>query len=919
MSNAIPNIKGSLPQAVASIKTKIDLNMVYGKKEKEIAFAIINSFFQKQDDFREYKFKLNIKQIDLILGRLESLLGQKISEIPTLTKDNVKELIAEAVLSSTLNLKQDIVDAILDSVTTILNENIEDLKKDILDIFQTNIDSISITKQKVVKKVVTNVSNQKENKNFPVKTVIDNSVIDKVNKDNSNNDIRDNKTVDKPINNEVTTNIKANNDGSKPEPIDISEIKEDLLEDGIGTTEVQENESFLSTPISYEENSDNTDDSKSDKDSFLVVKNEIEEQFEKIFTRINDSIFKVYLLDFFNVITKNNNSEDQTNILLDTLTILKRLVLFLRELNTKIDFIFYVIKKFDEKVYQILKRLERFILGLARKISRIMLSYFPMILVAWYGPPCGFAGTILLVVASIIAFISYLITKYEPVLRYVVMVLLPTLGGIFLALASFFTNALVIIKNVVEIAGEVFVILVETIGRLIMATVKNFVFPVCRLLMDTIDVVKEIISDYVIPVFEAVIKKVIIPLFDKILIPVLEKFLKLFVDVVMYLVDELLVPFLGKILVLLKEFLDFITPYIKPLVDVVFTVLYALLRVIKKIVIPLAKFLANSFIFLIRILDTIWSFFSKILNYVGDFIEIITSLPSIIYEKIMSILPEWLKRLLFGLGQFIGMAVDSFLNALGVVGGAFKAVGAAVKEFWNFLTRGEDYPLEKARENYKWLKNRWKETESIRKIREQINFFSNEDVIEYIHEIPDKLLDLVSFLNETFSKIVSIVKKMGDYFYLSFDSGVGLYDDDNLETAIEYTKSTIQNLTKAEIVFNEKPGDIDLINIDEINNKKKQFLEEKYKPKKNMRLEGFSLKIDYEIPEKTEDDIINHFKKKNSEYLSRLEKENASSNNDYIQMLKIKISEKLESQTEILKEKLRERREKPKINFETVK
>ena len=122
------NIDGSLPQNVGIKKTNADFSSLT-KTEQGLAQALVDTLFAKQDDLRETLYLKGVMRIDLILGRIESLLDKKLQDFTETQKENVKKVVL-AYLKENPPTKE---------TTTY---NIEDIKEIIESVFTQNKDII---------------------------------------------------------------------------------------------------------------------------------------------------------------------------------------------------------------------------------------------------------------------------------------------------------------------------------------------------------------------------------------------------------------------------------------------------------------------------------------------------------------------------------------------------------------------------------------------------------------------------------------------------------------------------------------------------------------------------------------------------------------------------------------------------------
>lgn len=247
---------------------------------------------------------------------------------------------------------------------------------------------------------------------------------------------------------------------------------------------------------------------------------------------------------------------------------------------------------------------------------------------------------------------------FKPILKLFWLTIAPPLMiiafGIFLilkAIAEHIPNLTEGINKAMEIAASAIPILVSAIPKFldILLAIVDIVKTLVMFAIDELwPFIKDFFEWFKTDVYEPIIKPILVWLstvflkfFEDIIMPILGKILNWIVDTLMPFVKEYILPILGEVLVIIKEFMVALQPYIKPLVDIVVGTLITLFEILKPVIIELAKFLANVFMDLLSVIVALYKFISNVIikPVVKFFTEVIPNFAGWIWKKIKSILP----------------------------------------------------------------------------------------------------------------------------------------------------------------------------------------------------------------------------------------------------------------------------------------
>lgn len=581
------NIDGAVPQRAKKVDTakgvsQKAISSLKTEKEKKLAQAVVDAVFEKIENYSDYNEELAIKQIDLILGRVEGLLDDKLSSYTETEKELVKEAIVEAIgeASSEGDVPKEETTPITDTIKAILNESVSSLVFNI----QTIISSYKPEKQEE------SVTDNKETEVLPINDE-DTEKSDNETKEDEDDDSEDEDDED----DEEEKNEHLNTDDEEEEE-EREEFQENLL-------------SEISTVIQS-------------------VQNNILEEIGKLNSRFSDGIVS------FGSLSQNvGGSEDSSSkknkkkekkvfsIVSRIQESLKNIMNFFNDLgNAIISFITKNIKK------------------LAIALSKaLFLLFLPVIGLFWLtiGPP-------IMLISMALFMLIMEITEHLPEFKDAISEFLVTIASaipiIFSAIPKFFDLLIAIVGIVQTIVNFLVKELWPFLRDEIWVFIKNEIWPflkeIFRWFVD--DVYKPIIKPVMVWLANSFIK-----FMDEIIIPVIGKILTWFVDTFIPWVTDHILPVFAAILNMLTQFLNAIVPWLTKLVDVIFSTLYELLLIIKPVITTLAKFLAKVFIDIIKGIEVSYEFIkNKIIKPLWTFLtETLPNFAVWIWGKIKAILP----------------------------------------------------------------------------------------------------------------------------------------------------------------------------------------------------------------------------------------------------------------------------------------
>lgn len=581
------NIDGAVPQRAKKVDTakgvsQKAISSLKTEKEKKLAQAVVDAVFEKIENYSDYNEELAIKQIDLILGRIEGLLDDKLSSYTETEKELVKEAIVEAIgeASSEGDVPKEETTPITDTIKALLNESVSSLIFNI----QSIISSYKNEKQEPIV-VETNTTEIKLDETDKESDEEDDSNEDKEEEDKSDeeedtevededNDAKDDKFEEEKE--EVQENIIFEI-GSV-----IQNVQDNILEE-IGKLNSRFSDGVVSFGSLVQNSGGSIDASTSKKNS------KKEKKVFSIVSRIQDSLRNI--MDFF------------TNLG-----------------NAIISFITKNVKK------------------LAIALSKALLILFaPIIALFWLtiGPP--------IMLISIALFMLIMeIAKNLPAFKDAISEFLVTIAQaipiIFSAIPKFFDLLIAIVGIVQTIVNfmisELWPFLRDELWVFIRDEIWPFLQEVFRWFVD--DVYEPIIKPVLVWLATA-----FLTFMEEVIFPVIGKILNWFVDTFIPWITANVLPVFATILNMLNEFLKAITPWIVKLIDVIFSTLYELLLIIKPVVIKLAEFLAKVFMDIIKGIEAAYDFISKkIIQPIWKFLtETLPNFGSWIWGKIKAILP----------------------------------------------------------------------------------------------------------------------------------------------------------------------------------------------------------------------------------------------------------------------------------------
>lgn len=774
---AFENINGALPEKVSkvnladTVSTGI-INKLSTEKERQLANAIVKSIFQKVDDYSDYAENLAIKQIDLILGRTESLLNDKLSDFSEEEISNIKDAILSSISETTIDaeITEESKNNLVDVIRQLFSESVEQLKNDLIEIFDSKKaeivdeldkyegESSSVTEKSESEKTESKKSESETSESKGATEVVKSEDVktegktktDTIEQNNGQDSIEiENKNDDKDDVDElnISEDTEQKDDTSLDDSDKVKTIAKEALSAFIGGKDKQEDKK--ETP------DDNTGNYKKEgkeevtKEEKKVsgkkdfdVKEFLSSELDKLFNRLNETIVRMYISalkqtdkpsDVKNKKQKQKQENEFIGVLKDIQDNVKKIFNFFNTLEV-----------------QIMGFLSRNIIKLAKILSKALFILFkPIILLFWatIGPVLGL---IALGIFMILAAVAKNFEDFkEPIAR--MMEIMATAVPI---IASAIPLFLEIISKIVDIVLKIITFALDELWPFIRDElwpfIKNEVWPFVVSFFEWFK------NDVYEPVLKPILEWIattLISFVERVILPVLEKILNWVMDTLIPFVEKYVLPVLGSVLEMLKAFLDAMIPWIKPLVDVIFSTLLELLQIIKPVIIELATFLADVLMDLLTgikmaydaivdlIIKPIWSLFT----------EVIPSFGSWIWGKIKSILP-W--------------------------GGDEDEAENNVKKFEE--NREQNMTIEQYKEENERLRDKLKAYDllngSIEQVRERARNELEEERSATIKIDKGTIYDIAllsnnidTFLRESMSKIISLLDSIANY--LSSKSG----------------------------------------------------------------------------------------------------------------------------------------------------
>ena len=681
------NIDGSLPQNVGIKKTNADFSSLT-KTEQGLAQALVDTLFAKQDDLRETLYLKGVMRIDLILGRIESLLDKKLQDFTETQKENVKKVVL-AYLKENPPTKE---------TTTY---NIEDIKEIIESVFTQN------------------------------KDIILNSIKDFLEYQNANSE---NKQSDTKINNKKQSeNIRTEKDNNEEESDDDEEKDESKDEDKKKSlpTLILMDDIFKASIL----------------DRIYEMEEIICEEIDSIDNRMAELI-KNTRYTMINAQQKQSDKEmDMIAKMMEIIENLLHVIPIEDILRQSRDMVETIGAKIDLVCTILVQMAQRLI----QAIQPVVSGFANQMIIAYYSSPLGI---IVLLLSAVLFGIVYFFKDSKKFLELAI-----NIGTIFVKVMIFIATSVVfvigLLTKILNLLNKAIEMALSGLMWLVDIAWQYIIKPVILGILESINFVKDVILPPILNVYAWIIEKLIDAWYF--IFPYVRDLVLFITDTLIGSVNNLLIPVLTPCLDMLTTFLNALTPILVTLTNVIFTLLYKLLLVIKSVVLMVAKFIAESFITSIELLSTIFDTFKKIGEYAVKIPEIIQNLPKFIWDKLMSIMPEFLQK-----------AVALVCHALGVAWDAVKYICAgalnALKGLYRLFGGGPD--IDELRERYNHLKWAWWTLRDARRYKyDQMRYsiINRQTVIEIeisLKNIASSLLDLYDTLFNILSTLPDFLKSL---------------------------------------------------------------------------------------------------------------------------------------------------------------
>ena len=711
----IDNINGVLPQKVskpglAEKMASSAINNVSGKY-RGLAKSIIDSIFLRITDLETYQDETAVKQIDLILGRIEDLLDQELETFSTQQKEFLKTELVEEIKAQT-GISSDLRAEFENFIKLLLNESIDALKNDLITMFKRSTDQSNDTSDTSTTND-TNVNNQTD-----------------VNQQNSNQEEteEEKENYKKELDEEYQ---KRKNDLQE----DYDERKEDVKKSNTPTTESQPNQNEQTD--NQQTNQDKNKDKNKSKDKKGKNKNEINpNELKKFITKALDQL-RMNLVNTMGVLINGGavNSIGKKKRKDPNETKLNKIIKVLDKMSKQLNNISEYFINLEERI---LIFFEKNVNRIAKVISKaVFIIALPLVALFWLT-----VGPVLTLIAYGIFLIIKAIAENMPLfvdgINKTLAVIAEAIPILASAVPKFFDVLLKILDIIIKILDFAITELWPFIKNELWPFIRDEIWPFIK------DFVKWLKDE----VYEPVIKPILVWLatsflsfVERVIFPLVEKVLNWTLDVLLPWVTEHILPVLETILSLLNTFLKALEPWIKPLVDIVLSTFVELFTIIKPVLIELAKFLADVFMGIIKAIKATWDFVSKnILSPLWDFIGKIADFGGWIWSKIAAILP-W---------GGDSDSVDKKVNEANTHE-ELKAENARLRKILEELGGGDIVEAQKAAEEQK------KQLEEARKEVLEIDKGSVYDVIKLMEQIDFNVRDVLMKLLATLTSLCNFL------------------------------------------------------------------------------------------------------------------------------------------------------------------
>lgn len=800
----IDNINGVLPQKVnkktiAEALAKSAINSL-SKKERNLAQSIIDSVFQKAEDESLYRDEVGVKEIDLILGRIESLFEEQLNNFTPTEKENVKDALED--FFDKINLDE--VNKIPQSFETLkkeileeLNNSLELLKNDILSFIlnqkssdepveepteepTTEIPTIENVEQQSTDKEEPTEEQKEDSK--PVEEVKDEPIVI----DNTESTENQKKILEKTEQLENAIESKSSEEPTEEPPLEeqpaaeeppLEEPKEDSeekpVEEPPPPPPQPEEQSQTEEPKEEpEEKPKNEGDTSGITEQLEELKEFIRVQFETLTANISKSV-NLTMSEGLSTVFNKKQQKKANKLETEMLEYMDNIKAEMKKITDFfVNFGENVIKFVEKNIFRIAKIL-------AKALGIIM---GPIVALFWktIGPPImlialGIFLILLAITKHIDKFIPA-ITKFLEIIAQAIAVVIENFGRII-------DLAFLIVEIIIQIVTFALEELWPFIRDQIWPFIRNDVW---KFLTEEIwPFIKFFITWVMEQVYEPVVKPILVWI-ATVFIEFITVSIIPFIGFVLQWIMEKLIPFIEKhvapviivILQIIHEFLLALKPYIKPFVDIVVGTLIELFKILKPVIIALANFLAKTFMTILAAVDKVITWFLSVVMGVLDFFfEVIPAFGSWIWEKISA---------------FFGEAGETELS-----------------EGSHYLDRSswtlEQYQQEndRLREDIKqlggWNDIQEKKQELLKEVQEERDMTIEIDK-GTVYDFMKVVNQMDSFLREIFGKMYTLLQRLVafvDEKAKVIDTNVAIKDSLDTEENVDDAQETLDNLMKS--------------------------------------------------------------------------------------------------------------------------
>lgn len=832
MSLKFPNINGAKPVAVAFNETAKYIFPKLNLTDKKIATSIIDAVNAGLNDFKTYSDETAITQIDLILGRIEDLFDEK-SSILIFDKESLFEEIKIVLSEQPFNLTDNDIDLIKSSIEIELTSRVTDITDFLLEVQQTSKEQEPLIDQ----------HQSNEEQEYKKQTLDFNKLVAEIKKDK------------KYLYKVLLTNYKLLKETGKK----ILKDKKEKLKQEIQKVKQKLFDLLYKFKILKKSKPKKK---KPELNEFQKLQKYIIENIQQFYLRTQPKLVKKFL--------------ELNKMITNALKLISNVLKVVFGMCIVIEFVMEHITDVIDGFENILDSAITFIEKMPRKLYNVFLKNFPNlfvnVLTAWYGPPL-YIGLILLAVSGIIALTAYLITKYEPVLKWVAKWLLPFIGKMFKSIATYGMIILDVLENFMNWVESLYDRALNFIKNLIFGFFRNIIFPLLEGVINTIDFIKYSIWPIVRGIGLFIINT-LIKLVDNVIIPITTFLLNFLVNTFIKTCDIVIFPILKGLLFVLNTILQILKPFIHTLVNVIIAGTVVFLKLFKNIILNLAKFAVTLLIPIIKGMQYVYETFLKpIFNGIKAFFEILVSFPQIFIQMLMESLPAWIIEGIAKICRALGIAYEAVAGALG---SAFSAV----KNLFGFDNIHEDdRTLESARKSHIWLtnflKNEFADVILFYQTRLKIDNISSDSFINLLNNVRE----LTDFIVKQFNKIIELLNSLPNEFNLVKNIASNKeFNQKDFDNQLNITQNHIQTVYGLSITIEDNKTELNL-NYDNTSSKTN--------PNKisqqDIQQEAFKL-VDANVSFDTKksfntlptftDEILNFFKEKMQEVNEKIDQRN---------------------------------------------